>query len=247
METSEDWLHQYSVLKSYLVAVCRSRSRCQRRWDSRSETLVWTAVIVVGNPLNQRAFQVMFGKRYQKVQAFSASAPHQSFAEAICFGDRTGNDAFCVIPNEGHPTLLRIRSTPRPASRAQVLADSTRRDAETKFEPKLVGDSGFAPDSVLSCHSADEFPKVARQPRSASRPGLPPPEQAKSFPMPTNKGVGLDHAECAAPVKEPAQSRHHQPDRVGRPVRLRFALLKERELFTEEEILCGQSGARPEA
>jgi hypothetical protein len=60
-----------------------------------------------------------------------------------------GNDALGVIPNEGHPTLLRIRSAPRPASLALVLADSTRRDSETKFEPKLVGDSGFAPDGVL--------------------------------------------------------------------------------------------------
>ena len=300
--------------------------------DSRPETLVWTAVIVVGNPLAQHVFQVIFRKRYEKVQAFSADSPHQSFAEAIClrrshrcaehpnshafhapiqvlrvdpiavmdnvvicvisgqrlaellqcpvhcrmsrdalmhdpacpdFHDQeyvedpergrydhkevAGYDALCVIPNEGHPTLLRIRSAPRAASLAQVLAYSTRRDSKTEFEPEFVGDSGFAPDSVLSCHSADEFPKIARQAGPASRPGLPPPEQAKSFPMPPNKGVGLDHAECAAPVKEPAQSGHHEPDRVGRPVRVRFALLEQCELFTEEEILSGQSGARPEA
>jgi hypothetical protein len=39
---------------------------------------MWTAVIVVGNPLKERAFQVSFGKWNEEVQAFSAGGPHQS-------------------------------------------------------------------------------------------------------------------------------------------------------------------------
>jgi hypothetical protein len=54
-----------------------------------------------------------------------------------------------------------------------------------------------------------------------------------------------DHAERVRPIKEPAQSGHHEPHRVGGPVRPRFALLEQCELFAEEETLGGQSGARP--
>jgi len=40
---------------------------------------------------------------------------------------------------------------------------------------------------------------------------------------------------------------YHEPHGVSGPVRLRFALLEERELFTEKKILGSQSGAGAEA
>jgi hypothetical protein len=57
--------------------------------------------------------------------------------------------------------------------------------------------------------------------------------------MPADEGVGLDHTECGAPGKEPAQGGHHKPDRVGGAVRFRFALPEQGELFTQEQILSG--------
>ena len=142
-----------------------------------------------------------------------------------------GHDALCVIPDEGRPALLRIRCSARTGCTSQILADSTRRHPNTQFEEEFVGDSFLTPDRVVRSHPADEFPKVARQRGSAFRPGLPPPEQAKSLPMPAGKRVGLDHAECAAPLKEPAQSAHDESDRIGRTVWSHFALLVQRELL----------------
>ena len=51
--------------------------------NSRSGTLVWTAVIVMKNPLPKNASEVSRRERDQKIQAFSAGSPHQSFAETI--------------------------------------------------------------------------------------------------------------------------------------------------------------------
>ena len=147
----------------------------------------------------------------------------------------TSHNALRVIPHEGRPTLLRMGRAPRAPSVGQVLADSTRRHSKPEFEPKFVGNAGFSPDGVLGRHSTDQFPKVARQAASASR-RLPPPEQAKAFLVPPDESVGLDHAKCTAPFKEPAQRKHDEPHAVCRPVRLRFALLEECELLTEEEI-----------
>ena len=65
------------------MAVCRNRSCAEWRWNSRPETAMWTAVIIVGNPLNERAFQVSLGKRNEEVQAFSPDSAHQSFAVTI--------------------------------------------------------------------------------------------------------------------------------------------------------------------
>ena len=52
MQPSEDLLGPHAVVMRYFVAVwSRRRNRCEWRWDSRPETFVWMAVIVVRNPL----------------------------------------------------------------------------------------------------------------------------------------------------------------------------------------------------
>jgi hypothetical protein len=93
----------------------------------------------------------------------------------------------------------------------------------------------------------DEFAKVARQRGPAFRPGLPPSEQAKSLPVPAGKRVGLDHAECAAPVKEPAQSAHDESASIGRKVSSHFALLVQGELLAQKQIFGSKGGPRPRA
>jgi hypothetical protein len=91
---------------------------------------------------------------------------HEYVEDAECgrYDDKevAGHDALGVIPDEGHPALLRIRRPPRAAVVAQILAYAARRDTNSQLELEFVGDSGFAPDRIFSSHSADEFPKVAR-------------------------------------------------------------------------------------
>jgi hypothetical protein len=65
--------------------------------------------------------------------------------------------------------------------------------------------------------------------------------------MPAGKRVGLGHAECAAPLKEPAQSAHDKSDRIRRKVRLHFALLVQDELFAQKQIFSSESGPRADA
>jgi hypothetical protein len=52
--------------------------------EFRPETAMWTAVIIMGDPLNESAFQVSLGKRNAQVQAFSPDSAHQSFATGLC-------------------------------------------------------------------------------------------------------------------------------------------------------------------
>jgi hypothetical protein len=73
MQTSQHGLRQHTPIVRYFVAVWSSRrSRCGWRWNSRPQTAMWTAVIVVRDPINERAFQVTLGKRDEVIQAFSA-------------------------------------------------------------------------------------------------------------------------------------------------------------------------------
>jgi hypothetical protein len=58
------------------VAVGRNRwSRSEGCWNS-SPRLLRAAVIIVGNPLNERAFPVSLGKRDVAVQALSPDAAY---------------------------------------------------------------------------------------------------------------------------------------------------------------------------
>ena len=59
MQTSQHGLRQHTPIVRYFVAVWRSRrSRCGWRWNSWSQTAMWTDVIIVRDPINGRAFQV---------------------------------------------------------------------------------------------------------------------------------------------------------------------------------------------
>jgi hypothetical protein len=62
--------------------------------------------------------------------------------------------------------------------------------------------------------------------------------------MPSDRSVWFDDDEGATPVKEPAQEGHHEPCRVGGTVRFDLAFLKQRELFSKEQIRGGQRTVR---
>jgi hypothetical protein len=58
-------------------------SHSERRWNSRPQAAVWAAVIIVGNPLNERAFQVRLREWDKEVQALSPDGAYQSFAITV--------------------------------------------------------------------------------------------------------------------------------------------------------------------
>ena len=109
--------------------------------------------------------------------------------------EAAGYDASCTVLDECHAMRLRSRRANWAASAGQILACRARCDANSQLEPEFAGNSGFAPDRVLSSHGADEFPQVARQLGSATRSGPPPPEQAKSIALSPDESVRLGHEE----------------------------------------------------
>ena len=78
------------------------------------------------------------------------------------------------------------------------------------------------------------------------RSGFSAPEQTESLAMPTDQGVRLDHDEGVPPVEPSTQSGHDPARRVRGPMGFDPALLKQGELFSQEEVFGGQSAARPE-
>ena len=149
-----------------------------------------------------------------------------------------------MVADEGHPALLGIGCTAGAEAAGQVLPDSTRRDSNPQLEQEFAGDSGLAPTRVGRGHFPDEFPQIERELGPATGRGFPAPEPAKPFAMPSDQSVWVDNDEGAAPVREPAGEDHHELCRAGSTVRFDLAFLKQRELFSKQQILGGQRAPR---
>jgi len=84
VQTSENRLGSHAAIIRNLVA---ARGRLwnwrERYWNTWPRTLVWTAVIVMRDPLQKRAFQVVLRKRDQEVQALSPGRAHHPLAIRI--------------------------------------------------------------------------------------------------------------------------------------------------------------------
>ena len=84
VQTSENRLRSHAAIIRNLVA---ARGRLwnwrERYWNTRPKTLVWTAVIVMRDPLKKRAFQVVLGKRDDEVQALTPCRAHNPLAISI--------------------------------------------------------------------------------------------------------------------------------------------------------------------
>ena len=84
VQTSEHRLCPDAAILRNLVTAFRGRGRrVKRHWNAWPKTLVWTAVIEVRDPLKKRAFQMVLGKRNDKVQALSLGRAHNPFAKRI--------------------------------------------------------------------------------------------------------------------------------------------------------------------
>ena len=64
--------------------------------------------------------------------------------------------------------------------------------------------------------------------------------------MPADKRIGLDVHQGVTPREHAAQNHHKEPGGIIGPVWLDLALLEQRELFSQEEVLGCQCAARPQ-
>src|SRR5262245_8085608 len=110
---------------------------------------------------------------------------------------------------------------------------------------QLVGDAFLSPSRILCGHFLNESTQVLGDARSANRPGFPAPEETESLAVPTEEGIGLDVHQGVTPGEQATQNYHNQPSGIIGPVWFHFALLKQRELFAQEEVLGSQCAARP--
>jgi hypothetical protein len=70
--------------------------------------------------------------------------------------------------------------------------------------------------------------------------------QRSRNPLRVEEGIGLDVHQGGTPREHAAQNHHGQASGVMCPMRFHLALLKQRELFAQEEVLGSQCAARPE-
>src|SRR5215471_10696080 len=83
------------------------------------------------------------------------------------------------------------------------------------------------------------------QARSANRPGFPAPEETESLAVPAEEGIGLDVHQGVTPREHAAQYHHHQSRGIMRPAWLHLPLLKQREPFSQIQVLGCKCAARP--
>ena len=100
-------------------------------------------------------------------------------------------------------------------------------------------DALFAPSRVLQSHLANQGSHLAGHRRSP-RPGRELPIEPKALPVPANQRRRLDDDERLPPIESPGQPDQSRTRGVIRPPRLDLSLLKQSQLFAQEEVLRRQ-------
>jgi hypothetical protein len=90
---------------------------------------------------------------------------------------------------------------------------TVRRDGDAQFQKEFGGNPFLAPGLIRPCHLGDHVLQRPRNPRTARAPGLPPPEQAKSLPVPAHEGLRSHDDEELSPVDQPREQ--HERDSAG--------------------------------
>src|ERR1700687_332923 len=135
-----------------------------------------------------------------------------------------------VISYKCHP-LLRRDVLARSNIERHVPSDGPRRHPNSQFEEQFSSDPLFSPRGILLRHLEDQFLESRGHTRPPARPRFPSPEQAKSFPMPTEEGPGLDVDQGSLPCKKPREQNQRQASSVPCPPRLDLAFEIKGELF----------------
>lgn len=91
MESAEDGLDRDLILLGPLMTTSRSQAfdgllLITIRRDSRSQTHVWAALVVMANPLSQYHSQMPLAEWNQEVQTLAPERSHQPFAVRIRLG-----------------------------------------------------------------------------------------------------------------------------------------------------------------
>ena len=144
-----------------------------------------------------------------------------------------------AVIQEGPPRLRR-----RLAVADSVLRHSCLRRLVAKVSEFRL-DSWGSPERILPRHATDESPHLGIDLRSTdlAEPRLPPPVQPEALPMPTDDRFRLDDDEDGAPIRpEAGQPSPEDPVALPEPRPFR-ALLQDRDLLPEGEVLGGQLGA----
>jgi len=170
----------------------------------------------------------------------SLMSQHQQYVEDLEAQSRNNvYQILHVIFQESPPRLgWRLPAT------NQILAHAGLADVHTEFEQFAVNPWG-SPGWVRSAHQTDQIAYVFWNRRTPTRatPDLPGPKKAKSFPVPSDHGFGLDDHECGAPVRpHSAQPSPEEPVEWGQ-LRLLHRAMQNAQLVPERKVFQLESGS----
>src|SRR5271156_5513705 len=152
-----------------------------------------------------------------------------------------------VILKKSRPPLVAPRATGRRDWQLRhVLPNCARRNTQTEFQQQFVGDPLLTPRWVVTRHLANQLPEFSRDRPPASF-GLPAPEEAEALAVPGDQGPGPHHNQSVSPIEPAAQQHQSETRRIVGSAGLDLALLIERELLAQEQILGRQRGSGVQA
>jgi hypothetical protein len=128
---------------------------------------------------------------------------------------------------------------------AEVLADGAWGDPNGELQIQLVGDAFLSPGWILCSHFLNESAQVLGDARSANSSGFSAPDKTESLAAPTEEGIGLNVHQGVTPKEQATQNYHNEPGGIIGAEWLRLRLLKQGELFAQEEVLGSKCAARP--
>jgi len=146
-----------------------------------------------------------------------------------------------MVPHERSPPLVLV---PARFARFQILTHRLRRNKDAQLETQFIGDLFFTPDWVLTSHLPDQFPHILWQCWTPTLSRLSSPKHLECRSVPFDKRLGFDHDERVVPVEKLGECDHRQASSARCWTRLRFALLKQCKLFSQEQIFSDQSCPR---
>lgn len=87
MEAAQNRRRDDSMIGRQLVAVRRDYSVGQRIRKPRSETAMWSAVVVMADPLPKNGAKMRLGHRNHEVQTLTTDRPDHALAESVRLGN----------------------------------------------------------------------------------------------------------------------------------------------------------------
>src|ERR1022692_1305714 len=142
-------------------------------------------------------------------QATTAVLDHNEYVEHPERGGHddqeiTGDDSLGVQAQECRPP--QVASWPARWATGKIFPHCARRDLNSEFQKKLIGDAFLAPRRVLASHAADQSLHLRRDRRSTGS-RLQAPEQPPARAVPADHRLWAHHHPGVAPIDESAEQR----------------------------------------